>query len=157
MQHRTLFSKGDRVCMQGQAAVGEVVRVRGKYAVVAFQGLEVSMPLQRLEKVVTAVMPQPRQQTKPRVLNLESDAFLSFNPAIDLHGLSVHDALQALDRWIDQAVLLGYKRLKVIHGKGKGILRNAVRTHCRSHSQVRHVDALHPYAGGAGVTGLALV
>ena len=151
------FCLGDPVKLCGQVCVGEIVQINGKRAIVAFQGLEIGIPLSRLEKVSKDVVYQYRNPSETRILNLEADAFASFNPEIDLHGMSVHEALQALDQCTDRAVLLGHKQLKVIHGKGEGILRNAVRTHCESHRQVRHVNALHPYSGGAGVTWLEII
>ena len=122
--------------------------------------MEVNIPLRQLEKeqVSTEVGSSMRPtQFTTCILNLDADAFASFNPEIDLHGMSVRSALSTLDQWIDQASLLGHKQLKIIHGKGKGILRNATRTYLRSHSQVKRVIAQHPYLGGEGVTWLEVV
>jgi DNA mismatch repair protein MutS2 len=88
------------------------------------------------------------------MLNPTSDTFSTFNPEIDLHGMPVSKALSTVDRWIDKASLLGHKQLKIIHGKGMGVLRDAVRTYLQSHDQVKRVIAKHPYPGGEGVTWL---
>jgi len=155
MEGQSQFRKGDSVRILGQSCVGEIVGVSDRYATVAFKAMEIHVALRYLEKVelITAVevSTYPIQPTKHQ-LNLGVDAFSSFNPEIDLHGMSTHDALNILDQWIDKAYLLGYKQLKIIHGKGAGILRHAVRDYLQSHGQVRHVIAQHPYPGGEGVT-----
>jgi DNA mismatch repair protein MutS2 len=149
--------QGDSVRMHGQECIGEVVRVSNRYATVAFKSMEVNIPLGQLAKVRPATeagLSSPSVQPTTRILNLDSNAFSSFNPEIDLHGMPVSRALSTIDQWIDKASLLGHKQLKIIHGKGTGILRNAIRTHLQSHGQVKRVIDKHPYPGGDGVTWL---
>lgn len=155
MEEQSQFRKGDSVRILGQECIGEIVGVSDRYATVAFQAMEVHIAFRHLEKaqLITAggASVPPIQATK-YPFNLDADKFSSFNPEIDLHGMSSHDALNVLDQWIDQACLLGYKQLKIIHGKGMGILRNAVRAYLPSHGRVRRIMAYHPYPGGEGVT-----
>ena len=148
---------GDRVKIRGQESVGEVVEVCGFRATVSFTRMEIHIPIQQLERTSDSGKALSLRRPKTRLLNLDTATFFSFDTEIDLHGMSVHEAIHALDAWIDRASLLRHQHLKVIHGKGAGILRHAVRKHCQAHPQVKHVDALHPYAGGTGVTGLELV
>jgi len=157
MEKQDELNKGDRVRMHGQECIGEIVRVTDRYATVAFQSMEVNIPLGQLEKVLpTAEARQPTFPIQPtvRILNLSSDTFATFSSEIDLHGMPVSKALSSIDRWIDKASLLGHKQLKIIHGKGMGVLRNAVRTYLQSHDQVKRVVDKHPYPGGEGVTWL---
>ncbi|XWN34639.1 MAG: Smr/MutS family protein [Roseivirga sp.] len=152
MGHQEELHIGDHVKMRGQASVGEVVQIVGKQAFVAFETLELRVPLSQLEKIRQDTLPPSTALSTPRLLQVSSETFSAFNPEIDLHGLSVEEALSAVDQWIDQAVLVGYKDLKIIHGKGTGALRNAVRTYLQSHVQIKQVIAQHPYPGGEGVT-----
>jgi DNA mismatch repair protein MutS2 len=71
---------------------------------------------------------------------------------VDLRGMDVTDALAALDRGVDQAVLAGLGEIRVIHGIGRGVLRVAVEKHLRGHAQVsgQRVGAIGE--GGRGVT-----
>jgi len=155
MEKQSELHRGDRVKMYGQACIGEIIRVTNRYATVVFASMEVSIPLKQLEKVdlTTAsgqsVLPI---RSATRILNLANDALSAFNPEIDLHGMHVSSALNAIDQWLDQASLLGYQQLKIIHGKGTGTLRGAVRKHLQSHDQVKRVIDKYPYSGGAGVT-----
>lgn len=157
MRKENELDNGDHVKMRGQECVGEVVRITARHATVAFKSLEMNIALRQLEKAQLATQAKPSahpRQPITHVLNLTNEEYSSFNPEIDLHGLSVSSALSTLDRWIDKASLLGHKQLKIIHGKGTGTLRNAVRTYLKSHDQVKRVIAQHPYVGGEGVTWL---
>ena len=143
--------------MHGQECIGEVVRITARYATVAFKAMEVNIPLRQLEKAPLATKARPStlpSQPMTRVLNLANEEFSSFDPEIDLHGMPVSSALSTIDRWIDKASLLGHRQLKIIHGKGTGTLRNAIRTYLKSHDQVKRVIDKHPYPGGEGVTWL---
>ncbi|MEL6606730.1 MAG: Smr/MutS family protein [Bacteroidota bacterium] len=151
------FQKGDCVRIRGQEPIGEIVQIRGGYAQVAFQFIKVNILLSRLEQVPTttptSATASPSQPATP-ILNLDADAFSAFNPEIDLHGMLVHEAISTVDQWIDRASVLGHKQLKIIHGKGTGALRNALRTYLQAHSQVKRVIDRHPFPGGDGVTWL---
>ncbi|MCU0317999.1 MAG: Smr/MutS family protein [Amoebophilaceae bacterium] len=160
MERQDVLKKGDSVSMRGQECVGEIVSITGRYATVIFQSMEVSMPIEKLAKVhLTAKAQRTARTVQPaiRLLNVAADVFSSFNPEIDLHGMSVNSALDTVDRWIDKAVLLGHGQLKIIHGKGTGALRSAVRKYLGSHSQVKRVITKHPCLGGEGVTWLEIL
>jgi DNA mismatch repair protein MutS2 len=154
MERQDKLNQGDSVRIHGQACVGEVVRITHRHATVAFKSMEAKIPLKQLEKALPISEAKPSPLTRPaaRVLNLDANAFSAFNPEIDLHGMPVSRALDSIDQWVDKASLLGHRQLKIIHGKGMGILRNAVRTYLRSHDQVKRVVDKHPYPGGEGVT-----
>lgn len=157
MAEESTLQKGDHVSMQGQTCIGEIVAITGKYATVAFSSIEINIPLQRLERAQIDVATQPNPavtQPNRNALCVEVDSWATFHSSIDLHGMSVNEALRTLDRWIDRATLIGHKQLKIIHGKGKGTLRNAVRTYLQSHEQVKCMLDKHIYIENAGVTWL---
>lgn len=60
--------------------------------------------------------------------------------------------LGIVDQFMDNAIMLGYDELRIVHGKGDGILRTLVRNHLRGYSQVSGFQDEHPDRGGAGVT-----
>lgn len=86
--------------------------------------------------------PAPADRTMPRGLG-----------RLDLHGLTVEEALRAVDDRLNQALLAGLSRLEVVHGKGQGRLRAALHRHLRAMPAVRRfeLDARNP-----GVTYLDL-
>ncbi|MCG8340503.1 MAG: Smr/MutS family protein [Cytophagales bacterium] len=152
---RDEFHEGDRVRVGSQKKVGKILRIDKGKAVIAVGTLKLKVVLSQLEKVeedIEKTLPQREKRQALSVVNRGSDEFINFQPAIDLHDMYVQEALDALDKFIDKAKLLGHTRLKVIHGKGKGILRKVVKTHLQSHSQIKEVVDNHPYRGGIGVT-----
>lgn len=73
-------------------------------------------------------------------------------PEIDLHGLFADEARAALERAIDVAIAAGHDRIRIVHGKGTGILRREVRDLLKYHPRVRTYQYASPYDGGEGVT-----
>ncbi len=71
---------------------------------------------------------------------------------IDLRGLTVDEAITEVDKYLDDACLAGLARARIIHGKGTGALRQAVRDFVKAHPQVRDIVPAMPQEGGEGVT-----
>jgi DNA mismatch repair protein MutS2 len=77
-------------------------------------------------------------------------------PEVDLHGLFADEARDRLERAITEALAGGHDRLRIVHGKGSGILRREVRDLLKHHPKVRTYQYASPYDGGEGVTIAAL-
>jgi DNA mismatch repair protein MutS2 len=73
-------------------------------------------------------------------------------PELDLRGLTVDEALRLIDQRLDEAARAGVGELRIIHGKGTGTLRRAVREMLSKHALVQTHAAAEPRAGGDGVT-----
>lgn len=71
---------------------------------------------------------------------------------IDLHGMSVTEALDALEKWLSTFIPTYRKQLQVVHGKGSGRLKKAVRDYLQEHAAVRRILELHPLAVNSGAT-----
>jgi DNA mismatch repair protein MutS2 len=78
-------------------------------------------------------------------------------PELDLRGLTVDEALLVVDQRLDEAARAGVREMRVIHGKGTGTLRRAVREMLQRHALVRAQATADPRAGGEGVTVVELV
>lgn len=142
--------------MKGQTAVGEVLEVNGKQAVVAFGSLKTSVKLDRLER--TQVQPkQAELATKSTFVSSQTqDAIyerkLHFKQDIDVRGMRGDEALQAVTYFIDDAILVGVSRVRILHGTGTGILRTLIRQYLQTVPGVRHFQDEHVQFGGAGIT-----
>ncbi len=158
MKNSQRVAEGDKVVMRGQSMAGTLVQIDRHLAVVDFEGLEVKIPLNFLEKYGLYDTQVPFVTKKKKQVNvvLDIDSFTSFSSEIDLHGMSVYEALTSVSKWLDEALLAGHKRIKVIHGKGTGTLRRAVREYLSTHEHVSCILGHHPYLGGEGVTWLEL-
>ncbi len=76
----------------------------------------------------------------------------TISPELDLRGKYAEDALEELDKYLDDAALAGIDRLRIIHGKGTGALRNAVRNHLKNNHYVSDFHDGAREEGGFGVT-----
>ncbi len=75
---------------------------------------------------------------------------------IDLHGLTVDEALPKLDSFLHSAFRAGYYEVRIVHGKGSGILRREVDRYLSSHPLVRSHRLADRYHGGDGATEVQL-
>lgn len=122
-------SKGNNLIL----ALGELRTVVKKNKVVKLQGKEKA-------KVVK----------KHR--SMSTDSVADFQPEVDVRGMRTEDALRQIETVLDRAVMIGYPTLKIVHGKGDGILRKFVREYLRKYSHVSHFEDEHADRGGDGIT-----
>jgi DNA mismatch repair protein MutS2 len=71
---------------------------------------------------------------------------------VSLRGMMVEEALEALERYLEKAYLSGLPFVRIVHGKGTGKLRAAVRDALRGHEFVKSFEEGAPNEGGEGVT-----
>jgi len=84
--------------------------------------------------------------------NIHSNKAKDIKPEIDLRGMTVDEAIEKLDKYIDDSFLGGLKQLRVIHGKGTGALRAGLLDYLKSHRLVKEYQQGDYYDGGLGVT-----
>ena len=77
---------------------------------------------------------------------------LNFKQDIDVRGMRGDEAIQAVTYFIDDAILLGIDRVRILHGTGTGILRTLIRSYLGSVPGVEHYQDEHVQFGGAGIT-----
>ncbi len=153
---------GDRVAILGQDGHGEVVGVKGKTAEVLFGGLKTLVKVAQLEKLSRDEV-REREQTarKTAAANANSGSsgrvditsrMSNFSPTLDLRGARAEDALTQLMGFVDDAVMLGIPELRVLHGRGNGVLRQVARDYLRQTRAVASVADEHADRGGDGVT-----
>lgn len=146
---------GSLVRVKGQNTVGEVLDLKGKDAVVAVGELRTNVKLNRLEKVTRREYREAvgEDRPKPRLSGVDlNEKMQQFSFNLDLRGQRGEEALVEVDRFLNDALMLGYPELRIVHGKGDGILRQLVRNHLRGYKQVGTMHDEHPDRGGAGVT-----
>ena len=81
-----------------------------------------------------------------------SEAIMNFRPELDLRGMRGENALQEVENYMDKAIMLGFPSVKLIHGKGDGILRKLVRDHLKKYKEVKSLEDEHADRGGDGIT-----
>ncbi|MFW5792850.1 MAG: endonuclease MutS2 [Bacteroidota bacterium] len=146
----TPISVSNTVRMKGLHTTGEVISLEGKDAVVSFGNMKMKVPLAKLEKI--KVDKKSSSQSKVKLSFDINEKAADFSPHIDVRGARAEDGLRKVRRFIDDAVLLSARNLKIVHGKGDGILREAIRDMLRTIPEVKKFKDDHPDRGGAGTT-----
>lgn len=143
---------GDAVSIEGQDTTGEIMHIKGKQAQVRFGNIISFIDLKRLSKTSNRQLKaQEKKSKKVGGINL-MDKMAQFNSEIDIRGMRAEEALMKVDEYIDQAILLGSDQVRIIHGKGHGILRDVIRTHLKGHPSVSNMADEHIEMGGSGIT-----
>ena len=151
----TPITEGCPVRIKGQSSVGEVLEINGKSAVVAFGSIKTTVKTERLER--SNAIPQKQESAKSSfVSNQTQDSMyekkLNFKQDIDVRGMRGDEALQAVTYFVDDAILVGMSRVRILHGTGTGILRTLIRQYLQTIPGVRHFADEHIQLGGAGIT-----
>ncbi|MGI2298869.1 Smr/MutS family protein [Candidatus Cardinium hertigii] len=141
---------GTYVRIKNQAAIGQVISISLDKVLIDFGKLHFYLPLQSVE---TVMFPSSIRKNRPLSNNVTIPTrSMPADPILDLHGFNKAQALCALEKFINHALLLGHCRLKIIHGQGKGILRSAVRNYLNYHPLVKRITLQSPVHCMAGMT-----
>lgn len=149
------ITAGEYVKIKGQSSVGQVMDISGKNAVVTFGSIKMTVKVDRLERSQAA--PKTDAHTASTFVSSQThdqmyEKKLSFKQDIDVRGMRGDEALQAVTYFIDDAILVGMNRVRILHGTGTGILRTLIRQYLATVPGVRHFADEHVQFGGAGIT-----
>jgi DNA mismatch repair protein MutS2 len=147
---------GDKVKMFGQDTVGEVLDRNGKNLLVAFGNLITTLPETRLEKISNNEYKRQVQSVNQSSsfsgkYNM-SERKLNFKQNIDVRGLRTDEAIEKVQDLIDEAVMINVKEVKILHGKGNGILRQMIREYLATFGFLKSYHDEHVEFGGSGIT-----
>ncbi|WP_297091305.1 Smr/MutS family protein [uncultured Draconibacterium sp.] len=146
---------GDKVRIKGQDTIGDLIELNEKNAVVAFGQLMTTMPRKNIERISNneAKKLDKNRGSRASVLTESfSQKRLSFKPEIDIRGQRVEEAIGKITEFIDEAIMFEVSQLRILHGKGHGILKQSIRDYLRSEPMVRNYKDEHVDFGGAGIT-----
>lgn len=147
---------GDAVRIKGQNAVGEVIALTEREATVAFGMVQSKIKRNRLEKVGRNQLKRESNRKATFISASTTDDMrekqLTFTNEIDVRGMRVDEALQAITYFIDDAIQVSCSRVRILHGTGTGALRSSIRQYLKSVQGVRHFADEHIQLGGAGIT-----
>ena len=146
---------GENVKIKGQTSIGQVMEVSGKNATVAFGSIKTTLKTDRLERANS--VPKTEGIAKSTFVSSQThdqmyEKKLSFKQDIDVRGMRGDEALQAVTYFIDDAILVGMDRVRILHGTGTGILRTLIRQYLATVPGVSHYADEHVQFGGAGIT-----
>ncbi|EAZ80737.1 endonuclease MutS2 [Algoriphagus machipongonensis] len=147
---------GDWVRLKDNGAVAQVLEIKNKEVEISIGELKSKVKLSRLEKISQT---QKKKELKSVVKggNFNSNQkMMDFSPNLDLRGKRGEEVLSIIQTFVDEGYMLGVKDLRVVHGKGDGILREITRNLLRTMPQVGKMEDEHADRGGAGVTLITL-
>ena len=144
----------DYVKIKGQPTIGQVLAIKGKDIEVAIGELKTNIKLNRLEKMSKKEYKEATKESpKAKVSGIDmNEKMVNFSFNVDLRGKRSEEALGEVDTLMNDAIMLGYPELRIVHGKGDGILRTLIRQHLRGYKQVSSTSDEHADRGGQGVT-----
>ncbi|GAB4348876.1 MAG: endonuclease MutS2 [Flammeovirgaceae bacterium] len=156
IEEGTEIKEGSWVKLKDTETIGEVISLKGKEAVVLIGEIKTTVKMNRLQKVSRKELRanMPKKTLTPSVSTNEAfrEKLMDFSPELDIRGKRAEEVFPILDDFMDNAIMLNQTYLRILHGKGDGILRELVRTHLRKYKEVKSLQDEHADRGGAGYT-----
>jgi DNA mismatch repair protein MutS2 len=147
------LEKGDKVKIKDQDAMGEIMEINPKSAIVAFGSMLTTVSLQKLERVSDYTKNDRIVRTPQTGVSYDlQQRRLNFKSEIDIRGFRTDEAIEAVQELVDDAVMIGISRVRILHGKGNGILRQQIRTFLKTIPFVKSFADEHVEFGGSGIT-----
>lgn len=153
------FAVNDPVRIKGLKTIGHIQTIEGNMCTVIFGDMRSKMRLGRLEYVAGKQDEEAGAADSAMAYTVShatcetiDDHKKSFHQDLDVRGLRGDEALNAVQYFIDDAILVGMSRVRILHGKGNGILRQLIRQYLASVPNVIHYADEHVQFGGAGIT-----
>ena len=145
---------GSKVVLEGQQTPGVVQSLKGDKVQVAFGQLLTTVDRKRLRVVSNS---EYREATRPvtarTVVSVDVAARkLNFKDHIDVRGMRASEAVEAVQNFIDDALMVGVGSVTILHGKGTGALKEEIRRYLRTVPDIAGVADEHADRGGAGIT-----
>ena len=158
------LAKGDTVRIKGTSSVGEIEAIQGKQVTVIFGGLRSKVKLEQLERSEKVKVNSEKFasatdkyahlaiQTSHMTRATMEDRRQNFHQDLDVRGMRGDDAIDTVMHFIDDAILIGLSRVRILHGTGSGILRQLIRQYLHTVPNVKNARDEHVQFGGAGIT-----
>ena len=148
---------GEKVRVKENGMVGEVAKVSAKAVVVIIGHISSKMPLDKVERITSnefksAVKETSRPVSAVKVDTSINERKLNFSTELDVRGERLSDAIEKVTRYVDDAIMLSISSVRIIHGKGTGVLREELQKLLRTMPGVASVRDEHIQFGGTGVT-----
>jgi DNA mismatch repair protein MutS2 len=146
---------GEKVRIKENGLVGEVAKISSKSVTVIVGNITSTMAPSRVERISSNEFREASRKVfapvQQRVDSAITERKLAFKPELDVRGERLSDALDIVTHFIDDAVMLGVGNVRIIHGKGTGVLREEIQKYLRTIPGLTVSDE-DVRTGGTGVT-----
>ncbi|MCQ2143100.1 MAG: Smr/MutS family protein [Bacteroidales bacterium] len=148
---------GEKVRVKSNGMVGEVTQVTSKAVLVAIGTITTKLPHDKVERITANEFKSTLKEADKHRSRIQIDSSiqerkLGFKPELDVRGARLNDAIDTVSRYIDDAIMLEQQSVRIIHGKGTGVLREEIQKFLRTVPGVASVSDEHIQFGGTGVT-----
>jgi DNA mismatch repair protein MutS2 len=148
------FEPGDAVRMTDTMASGEIIKIENRMAQIETGSMRLFVPLDKIERISKAEL---RKSLRTESIIPVSDPLiirrkLDFKPEIDIRGVRGEEAINQVRDFLDNALMVQHRNLRILHGKGNGILRQLVREYLSTMNIVKSYKDENIDLGGSGIT-----
>jgi DNA mismatch repair protein MutS2 len=146
------LSVGDKVKIKGQIAIGELISIGNNNVAVAFGNIIMNVAPNKIEKISHN---DPQQTEYNKASSITSNMLvkrLNFKSSLNVRGERTLDALEQVSVFVDEAIMLRINEIKILHGKGTGILKEEIRRYLKTFGDTLTFFDEQEEAGGAGIT-----
>lgn len=144
-----VLEAGDWVRILDSGKEAQILEIAKNNVVLAFGELRTIKKRSEVEKLNKSEV--KKQAKKGAFIKLQED-LNTFSPDIDVRGMRTEEALYEIEKQLDKAIILGHSYLRIVHGKGDGILRKFIRDYFRKFDQITRFEDEHVDRGGDGIT-----
>ncbi len=153
-EEKPVLCIGAKVKVKGGDLVGEIMQISARKIKVAIGDIISEMDPARLELISSREF-KNLTRPAPRKIQMDSsisDRKLNFKPTLDIRGFRLEEAITTVTHYLDDAVMVGYPQVSILHGTGTGVLREEIRKYLKIYPEVSsfHDEAVE--RGGAGIT-----
>jgi DNA mismatch repair protein MutS2 len=148
--------KGDMVHIIEQDVFSEVLEIKGNEIVVGFNSITLKTTIDKVKKTSKTKHKKhtsfSRKTAHSGILSEMNDKMANFKLQLDVRGKRGEEAVELVRQYIDDAILLNLNELKILHGKGHGILRSMIHEYLGTVSEIKQYKDEHVERGGSGIT-----
>ncbi|MGZ4001109.1 MAG: endonuclease MutS2, partial [Mucilaginibacter sp.] len=139
---------GDWVKLNDSETTGQVIEIARDNVIIAIGDLRTVAKKNRVQKVSRKEVPKEVRKG----ISSHTNDYANFSPEIDVRGKRGDEAIYEIEKMLDRALMMGLNNLKILHGKGDGILRKLIREYLKKYDAVDRIEDEHADRGGDGIT-----
>ena len=143
---------GDTVCIEEMQVVGEILAISDTDATILFDTVKLRTSPDKLRKVSRAEARKTQRRWQAGIAEDLSEKAEHFELTLDVRGKRAEEALDIVDKYLDEARLLSIKEVSILHGKGNGILRKLIREKLSHNRDIERFCDASLETGGTGIT-----
>ena len=151
-EEEVVLKVGDTVCIEEMQVVGEVLAISDTDATILFDTVKLRTSPDKLHKVSRAEARKTQRRWQNGIAEDLSEKAEHFDLTLDIRGKRAEEALDIVDKYLDEAKLLSIKEVSILHGKGNGILRKLIREKLSHMHEVERFCDASLETGGTGIT-----